>query len=206
MTKLKPVAELVDEPDGKRMLGEDEDAPWPDEAFDFFGNDDYDHDDDYNAMAHNQTQAYMDCKNHGRSQVGVLSDDWTPPGKTAPNCTFPFVYHSKIYYGCTDENYGGVFWCANDCEFSLGKLMHRGVCDVPRNTRGVLGTGVALSALNVFVALLFAVGLTVVLGVCLVECRRRRSGKFRGVVDQDEEVPIGGHRQFELTEQEPGRN
>jgi hypothetical protein len=193
----KTVARALDE------LGEDDGAPetWPDEGLDFFGSDDYDVDDDYAAMAHNISQAYGDCAARRPSQIKVLRDDWTTVGHAPPNCTFPFGYRGRVYYGCTDEGYGGIFWCANDCDFSLGKIMHRGVCDIPRNTRGVLGTGVALSALNVFVALLFSVGFVVILGVFLVEWRRRRSGKFSGTVDYDEETPIGGQRQFELTEQ-----
>jgi Fibronectin type II domain len=161
---------------------EDDDYNGNDSGLDFYGTDDFD--DDYADVAHNNTQAFDECMIKGPSNIRVLKDEWSKSGK-APNCTFPFVHHGRIYYGCTDVEYGGRFWCANQCDYSMGEFLHRGECDIAKNTRGV-----ALSALNLFVGLLFSVGFTVIFILCLVECCRRRSEKSGRVVD-DEDAPIG---------------
>jgi hypothetical protein len=160
-------------------------------VLDVYGTDYYFEGDDYNhhELAHNTSQAYHDCMAKGSSKVAVTLDDWTLDGSTPPNCTFPFTYKRKVYYACTDIDRAGKFWCANSCDFSLGQILHRGECDIPKNTKGVLGTGIGLSALNIFVALLLTVAIIVALLLCLVEYRKYGSPS-KSSQTQDEGLPL----------------
>ena len=153
-----------------------------------------DYADDYADLAKNYSQAYHDCMNRGPSNVAVLSDEWS--GKKLPNCTFPFAYKGKIYYACTDVGYTARYWCANACDFSNGEAFHKGDCDIGKNMRGVLGTGVALNTLNIFVAFLFVVGFCVLFVLCLVELRRRRYQRLEddGPADLNESGETVGRR------------
>ena len=123
----------------------------------------------------NRSQVTDECFRLGESKVAVLTDEWTPTGKSLPNCTFPFYWKGKTYYTCTNEGgFGNRFWCANSCDFSEGNPLHRGYCNIGLNTRGVFGTGISLSFLNIFVALILSIAFVVLLILLIIEWRRRK--------------------------------
>lgn len=143
---------------------------------------------DYSNPIANATEiALAECLNRPSSKIRVSQDDWTSGGRAPPNCTFPFAYKGKVYYSCTDAGNYHKYWCANSCHFSDGRnLLYRGTCDIPKNHQGVLGTGIGLNAINVFVGFLFAVGSLAVVAVLVAELCRRRGCRRSPVVGLDE--------------------
>ena len=94
--------------------------------------------------------------------------------------TFPFLYNDVVYYECTNVDYAGRYWCANDCSFTSTDYNLRGLCD-PRDLppeasgQGILGTGVALNTLNVFVGLIMTVAAFLFVGLLVGEFWRRKN-------------------------------
>jgi len=169
----------------------------PEESNDYYGENgggvgDNGHDyyaDDYQEMASNVTEVLEACTTNGPSDVQVISDEWSLVGTQPPNCTFPFIWRDKIYYGCADVDYGGRYWCANSCDFSEGAVFHRGECDIGGLGKGILGTGIALNVLNVFVALLMVITVLVSAALCTLELRKKKD--FTKAVDGlDEDVSL----------------
>ena len=118
----------------------------------------------------------------------MSSDEWSHG--LLPNCTFPFYYLGTLYYECTKIGFDGRYWCANDCNFNKQRQMHlRGVCILPDAPVGVLGTGINLSIMNVFISLLLTAGFVVVCALCVTELRSRRAARRVGVENSSFQLP-----------------
>ena len=125
-----------------------------------------------------------ELKDCAPSDIQVVSDEWSD-GRL-PNCTFPFYYRGQVYYDCTNIDYGGRYWCANDCHFSKLQMTHRGVCNLPNASPGVFGTGINLSIVNAFIALLLTAAFILSAVLCVAEWRQRRN---RQVEDSSFQLP-----------------
>ena len=145
-------------------------------------------------------QELNDC---APSDVRVSSDEWSHGA--LPNCTFPFEYAGVVYYECTKAGFNGQYWCANDCAFNTElQYRMRGVCVLPDAPSGVLGLGVNLSIMNVFISLLLIAGFSLVFVVCVSEVRSRRAFARVGVEETSFQLPgfepqrSGGAQRFVL--------
>ena len=86
------------------------------------------------------------------------------------------MYRGQIYYTCTNRDYGGRYWCANNCQFKY-HIYYRGLCKDDNAPVDILGAGVNLGALNVFIGLLLAAGFVLSIILFCAELRNRRNSR-----------------------------